>query len=110
MDVNPNILTWTSESTAVPYRKPTDQKYHRYFVDFACSYKEKCGNITKLLIEYKPLKFVNMPIKTQRMSDKTYINLCETWSVNRAKWKAAEEFAKQHNAKFIVITEKDIGM
>ena len=33
-DKNPSILKWQSEETVIPYRCPTDNKIHRYFVDF----------------------------------------------------------------------------
>ena len=39
---------------------------------------------------------------------KRYINEVVTWSVNKAKWKAAEEFCKDQNWEFMLITEKEL--
>ena len=33
-DKNPSIIRWSSEETIIPYRCPTDNLIHRYFVDF----------------------------------------------------------------------------
>lgn len=110
LDLNPNVLTWSSESTVVPYRSPQDNSYHRYFVDFSCQYKDSSGKVSNIMIEYKPKKFTIPPVKSKRMSDKTFRNLCETWVKNQAKWKAAREFAEARNATFMVLTEEHIGL
>ena len=39
---------------------------------------------------------------------KRYINEVVTWSVNKAKWKAATEFCKDQNWEFMLITEKEL--
>ena len=33
-DMNPSVVTWKSEETIIPYRCQTDNRIHRYFVDF----------------------------------------------------------------------------
>ena len=109
-DVNDRIVEWSSESIAIPYRKPTDNRYHRYFVDFHMVYRASDGSTQKYLLEYKPKKFTRRPEKTARMSQKTYNYLCETYMVNQAKWKAANEYAKKHGAKFMVLSEDTIGL
>ena len=38
-DKNPAIVKWSSEETIIPYRCPTDNKIHRYFVDFKIKLK-----------------------------------------------------------------------
>ena len=49
-DKNPSILKWSSEETIVPYRCPTDNKIHRYFVDF----KITTVNGKTYIVEVKP--------------------------------------------------------
>lgn len=65
-DKNPSVLKWSSEETIVPYRCPTDNKIHRYFVDFKVTFKDG----RTYLIEVKPAKQCEPPIfpgkKTQR--------------------------------------------
>lgn len=109
-DINDKVEKWSSESVTIPYRKPTDNKYHRYFVDFSVFYRNSDGSVQKYLLEYKPKKFTVRPEKTKRMSEKTYRYLCETYLINQAKWKAANEYARKHNAKFMVISEDSIGL
>lgn len=110
MDLNPKVIAWASESAIVNYKKPSDNKNHRYFIDFSCKFMGDSGKVVNLLIEYKPSKFVKKPEKTPRLSNKTYAGLCEKWIVNMAKWDAAHRYAKERGAKFVVITEKDLGL
>ena len=44
-DHNPNVVKWVSEEIVIPYRCPTDNKIHRYFVDFKLQIKDKDGNL-----------------------------------------------------------------
>ena len=37
-DTNDNIITWASESMAIPYRHPLDGKVHKYIPDFFIVY------------------------------------------------------------------------
>ena len=39
---------------------------------------------------------------------KRYISEVVTWSVNKAKWKAATEFCKDYGWEFMLITEKEL--
>ena len=104
------ILEWSSESHVVPYIKPTDNRIHRYFVDFSCAFRDKSGKVTKYLLEYKPYKQMFKPEKTARKSDKTYLTEVLNYSINQAKWSAAKQYASANNMKFLVINEKDIGI
>ena len=61
----------------------------------------------KYLVEVKPFRQTKEP-KTQKKITKTYIREVVTWSVNSAKWKAATKFCKDHNWKFMIITEKEL--
>ena len=55
LDTDPSILKWTSETVIVPYFSKVDNKWHRYFVDFAVQYRTKSGEIKRSLVEVKPL-------------------------------------------------------
>ena len=111
MDNNPNVVSWASEQDVVWYKKSMDGgRPHRYFLDFTCEYRNRDGSVSKLFIEYKPKKFLKMPVRTKRMSAKTYNYLCETWVQNQEKWAAARKYAEDHDGRFMVICEDSIGI
>lgn len=60
-DLNESISEWKSEEFFVAYRSPIDNRIHRYFPDFFIKYKDKEGNIRKVVIEVKPAKDLKMP-------------------------------------------------
>jgi len=108
-DDNISVVEWGSETIIVPYISPIDNKIHRYFVDFYIKIKNKNNLIEKYLIEIKPEKFTKPPeIPTKRT--KQFIDEVFQYGVNDAKWKAAFEFCKDRNMKFVILTEKDLGI
>ena len=108
-DDNISVVEWGSETIIVPYISPVDNKIHRYFVDFYIKIKNKNNLIEKYLIEIKPEKFTKPPeIPTKRT--KRFIDEVFQYGVNDAKWKAAFEFCKDRNMKFVILTEKDLGI
>jgi hypothetical protein len=108
-DLNENVLSWASEEFSIPYIKPTDGKVHRYYPDFICEVKEQDGKIKKYIIEVKPKKQTQPPKKPSRVT-KSYIYESTQYAVNQAKWKYAEEFAKDNGVEFKIITEEDLGI
>jgi hypothetical protein len=108
-DMNDSILEWGSEIVVVPYVSPVDNKVHRYFVDFYIKVKDKLGNITKYLVEIKPERFTKPPEIPKRKTKK-FIDEVFQYGVNDAKWKAAFEYCLDRNMKFIILTEKDLGL
>jgi hypothetical protein len=108
-DRNENILEWGSEEIFIPYISPLDNKIHRYFPDFFVKIQEKTGNIKKYIIEIKPKKQTIPPIKKTKIT-KSFIYEATTYEVNKAKWKAAEEFCKDHMIYFKIITEDDLNL
>lgn len=108
-DMNDSILEWGSEIVVVPYVSPVDNKVHRYFVDFYIKVKDKTGNITKYLVEIKPERFTKPPEIPKRKTKK-FIDEVFQYGVNDAKWKAAFEYCLDRNMKFIILTEKDLGL
>jgi len=108
-DDNISVVEWGSETIIVPYISPIDNKIHRYFVDFYIKIKNKNNLIEKYLIEIKPEKFTKPP-EIPTKSTKRFIDEVFQYGVNDAKWKAAFEFCKDRNMKFVILTEKDLGI
>lgn len=108
-DQNISVQEWGSETVIVPYVSPLDKKVHRYFVDFYIKIKDKNGGIQKYLVEIKPERFTKPPAIPERRTKK-FIDEVFQYGVNEAKWKAAFEFCQDRNMKFIVLTEKDLGL
>ncbi len=108
-DTNSNILEWGSETIVIPYKSPVDNKFHRYFVDFYIKVRDKTGTIQRYLIEIKPEKFTKPPEIPKRKT-KQFIEEVFQYGVNEAKWKAAFEFCEDRKWKFMILTEKDLGL
>lgn len=108
-DKNPAVVKWLSEETVVPYRCPTDNKLHRYFIDFQIQIKQKDKMLKTYLVEVKPAAQTQPPIfpgkRTQR-----YLTESMTFIKNQAKWKAATEYAKDRGWEFKIITEYELGI
>ena len=90
-DTSPNVVEWSSESTVIPYIKPTDGKVHRYFVDFKILF-EYTGMRQTYLIEYKPYKKLIPPVKGRKRA-KTILYETAEYAINQAKFEAAEKYA-----------------
>lgn len=93
---NPKIKKWASEPISIKYFYRVDQKEHEYYPDYVI--ETYTGE--KIIVEIKPY---NQTVKPSALDS---LWLKEAWVKNCDKWKAANEFAHQHNAKFIIITEK----
>jgi hypothetical protein len=108
-DRTPSIVKWSSEETVIPYRCPTDNRIHRYFVDFKIQVKTKENSIKIYLIEVKPY---NQTLPPQYPGKKTQRYLVEslTFIKNQAKWKAAEEYSKDRGWEFKILTENELGL
>ncbi len=101
-DQTPSVQEWGSEEIVIPYISPVDGKRHRYYPDFYLKVNNK-----KYMVEVKPARQTKEP-KTQRKHTKRYITEVVTWSINKAKWKAATEFCKDYGWEFMLITEKEL--
>ena len=108
-DKNPAVIKWTSEETVIPYRCPTDDKIHRYFVDFQIQIRQTSGHLKTYLIEVKPEKQTQPPVYPGRRTQR-YITESVTYIKNQAKWKAATEYAKDRGWEFKIITENELGL
>ena len=72
-DLNENVLEWASEEIQIKYFDPTTKKVRRYFPDFYVKYLDKDGKIRKAIIEIKPLKETQEPVRKKGKSNKTLI-------------------------------------
>lgn len=109
-DLNEKVLAWGSETIIVPYINPLDNKVHRYFVDNFVIFKDKEGNKQKFLIEIKPSKQVAKPVDSSRKKRSTILHEQTTWITNQAKWEAATKWAEKKGCKFVILTEKELGI
>ena len=107
-DRNKDVLKWGSEEIIIPYRSPLDNNIHRYYVDFLIKVRTADNKIETHLIEVKPFKQTKPPNIQQRKT-KRYVNEVTTYLVNEAKWKAAQEYCKDRQWKFQLITENELG-
>ena len=106
-DNNPNILEWGSEEIIIPYKSPLDKKVHRYFPDFFIKYKNSSGKIIREIIKVKPKRHLSPPKEPKRKT-KRYLGEVNTYIVNQAKFKAAEEFCKDRKLGFRILTEEHL--
>jgi hypothetical protein len=108
-DLNENILEWASEEFFIPYISPIDRKVHKYFPDFIVKMRDKRGSIKTYVVEVKPKRQTAPPKKKSRIT-KSFLYESQLYEVNKAKWKAAEEWCKDRLLEFKIITEDDLGI
>lgn len=107
-DGNPRIRYFSSEEIVIPYVCKTDNRYHRYFVDFYIEYDDG----SKYIIEIKPKKETVPPRPATRMTKQKKYEIL-TWAKNTSKWEAAMKYAESHDMIFNVWTEdklKSLGI
>ena len=109
LDEHKDVINWSSEELAIPYRSPIDGRVHRYYPDFVVTKINSEGKRETALIEVKPSKQTVAPKKQSKIT-KSYITEVKTWGVNEAKWKAALEFCKDRGWTFHIFTEKELGI
>lgn len=106
LDDNPSVLKYSSEEVVIPYRCATDNKLHRYFMDFSILFK----NGQRYLIEVKPKAQTKAPRKraaatTTSKPTRRYITEVMTYAKNQSKWEAANIYAKNRGMIFQIWTE-----
>lgn len=110
LDDHPGVAAWASEELSVNYISPVDKRVHRYFPDFIVKKKDKItGKIEVLMIEIKPSKQTKEPVRGNK-KQKQYISEVVTYSINEAKWKAADQYCLDRKWKFMLLTEKELGI
>lgn len=99
-DEHPAILKWSSEEVAIPYFSPIDEKVHNYFPDFLIQFNNKSG-LQTWMVEIKPKKQTYLKENASKREQ-------VIWTINSAKWKAAEAYCNKNNMIFKIITEKEL--
>lgn len=99
-ETNDKILKWSSEPISIKYYNRLKKKEANYYPDYVLEMKSKEGDVQHVIVEIKPYNQTKMPKET----DSRWLK--EMWVMNTDKWNAATKFAKDHNAKFIIVTEK----
>jgi len=108
-DRNPAVVKWSSEETIIPYRCQTDNKLHRYFVDFRIKVKQTDGSLKTYIIEIKPDAQTKPPEFPGRKTKK-FITETFTFVKNQSKWKAAEQWCLDRGYEFKILTERELGI
>lgn len=91
-----SIIGWVSESLAIPYWNRLDNKQSNYYPDFIIQNQD--GHQT--IVEVKPYA------QTKRPRPQDSLWLKQQWIKNCDKWKACMAYAKEHDMKFVIVTEK----
>ena len=107
-DLREDIQSWQSEEKAVWYYDPVTKKKRRYFPDFIVKYERSDGIIVEEVVEIKPYKQVIGPPTNPKRRTKSWHNSVMTYVTNKAKWKAATEWAEDRGMNFRLLTEKDV--
>lgn len=116
IDVHPEILWWASEEYIVPYKSPIDNRNRRYFPDVVLCKLEKDMTKQIYMIEIKPETQTGRPdirkknaTPTGRIS-RRYLNEVKRYGINEAKWSAAEQYCAKRGWKWLIMTEKHLGI
>lgn len=109
LDAHRDVLEWSSEEFSIPYRSPIDGKLHRYFPDFKVKKKNPEGVVEVVVVEIKPEKETRPPV-VQTKRTKQYLKEVYTWGINSAKWQAARAYCEDRKWKFMIMTERDLGI
>lgn len=117
VDKHPEVVQWSSEETIVQYISPIDGRKHRYYPDFVVKKKKHDGTHETYMIEIKPACQTIAPdptgVKSKSKTGKPtarFLNEVRTWGVNSSKWNAARAYCHQRGWKFLIYTEKELGI
>lgn len=105
-DETPGILHWSSEEFFIPYIKPTDGQWHKYFPDFQLEVRTANGGVQTFVVEIKPRDQSVMPAR--RRKTRKYLTEMSVVAVNHAKWKAADAFCRERGWTFLVLNEQHL--
>ena len=109
LDLNENILEWSSEEIALSYKSPLDNRIHKYYPDFYVKERLSDGTIKKYIVEIKPKKQTLEP-KVPKRKTKGYLYEVMEYAKNQSKWNSAREYCKDHGYEFKILTEDDLNI
>ena len=105
LDKNPKIAKWGSEVIVVKYICGTDNRLHRYFVDFVYQTQDN----KTYLIEVKPKHETQPPKFKKSQRKKTMVESAKRWTKNSSKWAAAEKLCEKNGWHFKIWTEDTLN-
>lgn len=101
-DENPAINQWASESVKIPYKDPLTGKATIYVPDFLVVFVDNNKKKRAELWEIKPAnQAFKESVGKNKYNQAQFIR-------NQVKWAAAQNWCKQNNVYFRIITEKDL--
>ena len=103
-DSNPSIISWGSETIVIPYICKTDNRQHRYYMDFIIKYYDKNKKLQTTLIEIKP-HIQTLPPVCKNRKTKRYLHDVLTYAKNTSKWETTKEYCKKRGWNFQIFTE-----
>ena len=106
-DSNPNILKVGYEKIVIPYICKTDNRLHKYYLDFFIIMKEKDKNVV-YLIEVKPYRQTIPPVPSNRKKKTTILTENLNWLKNTSKWTSAKQYCQSKGYRWCILTEKGI--
>lgn len=102
---SPQVEKWASESVAIKYHCPIENRIKNYYPDFLV----KLSNGQTWLVEVKPAQeYKQPPTKPKRKTKKaltSYEYLMKNYLVNKSKFKSAIAFCKTKDWVFFVADE-----
>ena len=108
LDGRSDVVWWMSEERCVWYQNPITKRNARYFPDFIVCY-ERNGVKYEEMIEVKPARQVKGPNPEPKRRTKSWVNEVKTYSINQAKWRAAETYCEDRGMNFRLLTEDTIS-
>jgi hypothetical protein len=104
-DENPNVFKFSSEEVVIPYICATDNRPHRYFVDFKITFTSG----KTILVEIKPAAQVRKPQIDGKKINRRLMESVATYAKNASKWKAAEKYCEQRGWSFQIWDENSLA-
>ena len=129
-DYSPSVTRWSSEPLKIPYydrisnmernkkerldnNNPRNWKIRNYHTDFWVEINKGDGEIEKWFVEIKPenklKKPTPPPINSPLKKIKRFNMDAKEYLINESKFASLNEWAKKHNMKFYVFTEKTLA-
>jgi len=102
-DTSNAVKEWGLETVIIPYICGTDNKKHKYIMDFYIEFT----NGKKILVEVKPAHKTKEPLKRSRITWRWQKELLD-YVKNMSKWKYADAYAKSRGMLFEIWSEKDL--
>jgi len=122
-DNNQNILYWGSETERIPYYDAgRNNKLRTYITDFKMAVRNREGTIDKYIVEIKPSTQIPhldekgnvllppLPKRKGKRAIENWENYCQTLITNNSKFQAARLWCQNRGFKFLVISEKELGL